>query len=217
MKYVVLDLEFTVLRTKKHLAETLEIGAIELTTDHEGTLHMSDLFHSYVRPSHSQLSALTTAFTGITQAHIADAPHFEQVIEEFKKWLGEDYYLCAWSDGDRQQLTDECYRHGMDMGWIRNYNDLQLMYSELKEPGCKQRFGLAASLEKEQLTFIGTQHCAIDDAFNTAKLFRLIYPFAKFERNKPEYCPAKIVFSTGNPKNYPLAALRQLLDLSSLA
>lgn len=53
MKYVVLDLEFTVLRTKKYLAETLEIGAIALTADQEGTLNMTDLFHSYVRPSRS--------------------------------------------------------------------------------------------------------------------------------------------------------------------
>lgn len=105
----------------------------------------------------------------------------------------------------------------MDIDWIRNYNDLQFMYSELKAAGRKQRFGLAAAIEMEQLRFVGTQHRALDDAFNTAKLLRLVYPFTTFEKNKPEYSPVKIVFSTGRPKNYPLAALGRMLDVSSLA
>ncbi len=218
MRYIVFDLEFTVLRTQKHRAETIEIGAIELTADEKGTLTMNDLFHTYVQPSRSRISPLTTEFTGITQEHADTAPRFEEAIESFKQWLGDDYYLCAWSSEDKYQLLGECRRHGMDVSWIRNYNDLQLLYTELKEPGSKQRRGLAKALEAEGVSFIGSQHRAIDDAFNTAKLFRLLYPFVKFETNnaaEEAIYKTEIVFSTGaSERHNPFSVLAGLLQIS---
>ncbi|WP_172200028.1 3'-5' exonuclease [Saccharibacillus qingshengii] len=221
MKYIVFDLEFTVLRTQKHLAETLEIGAIELLADQEGTLYMNDLFHSYVQPSRSIISRLTTEFTGITQEQADAAPRFEEAIDAFKTWLGDgEYHLCAWSKEDKYQLTGECRRHGMDVSWIRNYNDLQLAYTELKEPGSssRQRRGLSKALEAENVSFLGSQHRAIDDAFNTAKLFRLLYPFVKLETNnaaEEAVYATEIVFSTETEERYnPFAGLAGLLQIS---
>ena len=94
--YIIFDLEFMVVRKHQHLADIIEIGAIKMT-EQEGRLVMTDVFHSYVKPSRQyKLAPETTPFTGITQDQVDQAPSFPEALKAFQEWIGEaPYYLCA--------------------------------------------------------------------------------------------------------------------------
>lgn len=218
MKYIIFDLEFTVMRSQQHLAETIEIGAIELRfepfdqsqnletnnndrTIQAGELVMSDIFHSYVRPSRvSILTNKTTEFTGITQEMIHDAPRFQEAVSAFKKWLGdEEYYLCSWGPDDKHQFVRECRTLDCDLDWIRNYNDIQQQFTRLYAEDIGKRMGLKKSLDFAEIPFFGNQHNALDDAFNTAKLFKKVFPKLTFEQNNAALDPlysTEVVYSS---------------------
>jgi inhibitor of KinA sporulation pathway (predicted exonuclease) len=216
MDYIVFDMEFTVLREKQHEADILEIGAIKLS-DEGGQLGMVDLFHTYVRPaSLSPLSLLTTQFTGITQEQVDTAPYFNDAVISFRSWLGSGlYYLCSWGPDDKHQMVRQCTRQRLDLNWFRNYNDIQLMFTRLQGRDHGQRWGLKKALKHLEFPFIGKQHNALDDAFNTAKLFSNIFPQLQLERNniaeEPLYS-SKLVYTSGSNDNpSPFGKLAELL------
>lgn len=219
MKYIVFDLEFTVMRSQQHLAEIIEIGAIELRQDDAGRLVMTDLFHSHVRPSRAPiLSKLTMSFTGINQEQVNAAPSFRDVVKLYQKWLGdEDYYLCAWGPDDKNQFIRECHAQGSDLEWLRNYNDIQIQFTRLYGADIGQRIGLKKSLTLADIPFFGKQHNALDDAFNTAKLFSKIFPQLKLERNNAAFDPlytTTTVYSSGEEVYKPFSQLASLLQMA---
>lgn len=184
MNYIVFDMEFTVLRKQQHLSDILEIGAIKLCDD-DGEPAMVDLFHTYVQPSaHKSISPLTTEFTGITQQQVDNAPTFRDAADQFRGWLGDaPYYLCSWGPDDKFQLLRHCTLHKVNMDWVQNFNDIQLAHTRLKGGDHGQRWGLKRALDDAGITFIGSQHNALDDAFNTAKLFVRMFPQLTLSQN----------------------------------
>lgn len=219
MKYIVFDLEFTVQRKQQWLSEIIEIGAIELQTDDTGQLAFVDLFHTHVQPSRNPiLSKLTTDFTGITQEQINSAPGIDDAINLFREWLGEEpYYLFAWGPDDRQHFVSECRAHSIELNWLQNYNDLQLQFTRLQGKEYRQRLGLSKSLTLLDIPFFGKQHNALDDAYNTAKIFTKIFSQLTFEQNNAaeDYSyTTEIVFSTGHEENRPFGQLAALLRMA---
>jgi inhibitor of KinA sporulation pathway (predicted exonuclease) len=218
MNYIVFDMEFTVLRKSQHTADILEVGAIKLSDD-DGQLSMVDLFHTYVKPYHHRtITALTTDFTGITQEQVDTAPAFKEVVNDFKSWLGEEpYYLCSWGPDDKHQLLRHCSIHNVEVGWIQNYNDIQLIFTRLQGGDHGQRWGLKRALEAKDISFLGKPHNALDDAFNTAKLFISIFPMLKLEENNAateRRYTTSLVYSTGEDKNTPFRRLAEMLGMA---
>lgn len=217
MNYIVFDMEFTVLRKQQHMADILEIGAIKLC-DEGGELTMTDLYHTYVRPSqHRTISPLTTQFTGITQEQVNGAPGFREVTSDFRKWLGEEpLYMCSWGPDDKYQLIRHCILHSVELDWICNFNDIQLQFTRLQGGDYGQRWGLKRALEAMEITFFGSHHNALDDAFNTAKLFKKVFPRLQLTENnaaEEHGCMSTLVYSTGEDKIRPFEKLAQLLDM----
>ncbi|HJV44341.1 MAG TPA: 3'-5' exonuclease [Bacillota bacterium] len=220
MNYIIYDLEFTVLRTQQYLSEIIEIGAIKVQ-EIEDQLVMGDLFHSYVSPSRNRvLSPLTTEFTGITQDKINQAPTFPHAIRDFITWLGEeDYYLCSWGLDDKLQFIKHSREHGVDLHWIRNTNDIQHQFSLKHAKNGFHQVGLKKALDLLEINFVGTPHNALDDAFNTAKVFKRIFPQLQLNKNDAadeQVYATKVVYQTDQEEaNYPFRQLDQLLrDLS---
>ncbi|SDO86898.1 Exonuclease [Paenibacillus sp. yr247] len=133
MNYIIFDMEFTVLQKNQYIADILEIGAIKIN-DEGGHLSNVDLFHSYVRPNnYKTITNQTTEFTGITQEQVNGAPTFNEVVTNFKRWLRDSpYYMCVWGPDDKQQLVRHCALHKVELEWIQNYNDIQLMFTRLQ-------------------------------------------------------------------------------------
>lgn len=217
MKYIVFDLEFTVVRFVQRPCEIIEFGAIELRQAENGDLRMTDLFHSYVRPSvYPVLSSETVKFTGVTQHNVDQAPCFSEALTLFKEWLGQEetYYLCAWSGDDKQQLIRQCRAEDLDLSWLRNYNDIQHPISLMHNQGMYRRIGLTQALELQGLTYCGRPHTALDDAFNTARLFERNFSKLTLEHNNAAEEPlysSRLVYSTGTEANLPFSQLAHLL------
>ncbi len=171
MNFIIYDLEATCWlgRPPGYVQETIEIGALKLN----GYGEEIGSFNKFIRPIiNPRLSAFCEELTTITQHQINRANTFPDVIEQFQDWIGieeEDYMLCSWGKFDKTALVADSKLHDLDYDWLDHYLDLKRQYKEIKKLS-KPR-GLHKAVLKEGYEFTGTQHRAIDDAINLAKVF----------------------------------------------
>ena len=78
----------------------------------------------------------------------------------------------SWGEFDKRQLLSDGDLHDIDLPWLRYHACLQHHYSKWK--GSKNQIGLKSAMELEGLSYSGTQHRAIEDARNMARLFQVI-------------------------------------------
>ncbi len=107
--YAVVDLEMCKVSNKFakkecHCSqETIQIGAVLLDENYE----IVDRFCTYVHPEYGYISNFIAKMTGITSAHVKDAPMMADAMKAFSAWLPEDVQLVSWSDSDRYQIMHE--------------------------------------------------------------------------------------------------------------
>ncbi|QJD83714.1 3'-5' exonuclease [Cohnella herbarum] len=214
MTIIVYDLEMTVRRKKGQIAEIIEIGAakVRLVDD---VPQIIETFQSFVKPMIvPQLTADTTAFTGITQDDVNGAGTLEQVVREYTEWMGSDeYFLCAWGPDDLRQLVQECRQHQIATDWIVNHNNLQKMLSKIYKLEKHQQMGLKPALEMLEIPFSGSHHRAMDDAINTAHILVKLFDQFQFKRNKlsdEAKIESEVVYKTDHYENLPFAGLAGL-------
>ncbi|WP_040950013.1 3'-5' exonuclease [Gorillibacterium massiliense] len=215
MVHIIYDLEMTVCRKKTHISETIEIGAVKVL-EQNGKMEIIDTFQSFIRPKLQVLSRATVEFTGITQADVDGAEAFDKVMERFLQWIGEteDYYLCSWGPDDKLQLTRDCRAHQMTMEWIRNHNNLQKHLNKLRKQEKHQQMGLKAALDWLEIPFSGSQHRALDDALNTAKIFLRLADDMELEKNEFDSETGEgeeVVYKTGSFSNNPFEKLAGMM------
>ncbi|MDN4072495.1 3'-5' exonuclease [Fictibacillus terranigra] len=187
MDYIVYDLEMT-----NRLSEIIEIGAVRLRMMN-GELAVTDHFQSFVQPKMDSLNTRITNLTGITKKDLMNAQPFTTVIKDFKDWIGEgEYYLCSWGPEDKWALITDATFHNTPIDWIINHNDLQFLFSILHDSEKGFRYGLTRALNKLQISLEGSQHRALDDAMNTAKIFVSIHKEIKLEKNPNSFLESKI-------------------------
>ena len=100
------------------------------------------------------------------------APMFAR--SAFAAWLGrfESPVFCSWGDYDRKQLENDCNFHRLPFPFTNGHRNLKAEFSEaLRTP---KRFGLGQALGRLGLTFTGTPHRGIDDAWNIARVYKQI-------------------------------------------
>lgn len=215
MDYIVYDLEMT-----NRLSEIIEIGAVRLRLVNE-ELKIIDHFQSFVQPKMDHLNPRITNLTGITKKDLMNAETFTAVIKQFRDWIGEqEYYLCSWGPEDKWALITDSTFHNTSVDWIINHNDLQFLFSILHESDKGFRYGLSRALNKLQISLEGSQHRALDDAMNTAKIFISIHKEIKLERNPHSFMeskifePEKLVYQSKDDEedggNSPFASLSKL-------
>ncbi|HBL38415.1 MAG TPA: 3'-5' exonuclease [Flavobacteriales bacterium] len=172
-QFIIYDLEATCWRSRApKRVEVIEIGAVKV----DESLNIIDEFCAFVRPTlHPQISKFCTQLTSITQSDIENAPHFDEAIEDFEDWIDPQVnraVLMSWGEFDKRQLLSDSDLHNIDLPWLRYHACLQHHYSKWK--GSKNQIGLKSALEMEGLAYSGTQHRAIEDARNMARLFQVI-------------------------------------------
>ncbi len=171
MNFIVYDLEATCWNGYKpnDTQEIIEIGAFCINNFGEIVKEFSAFVKPFVNPS---LSAYCTELTTIQQVDVNRAKPFSVVVEDFIDWINiyeEDYILCSWGKFDKKMLINDCRLHEQETDWLKNHIDLKDQYRSLKN--LKKAIGLKWALGKEEFDFEGTPHRAIDDAYNTAKIF----------------------------------------------
>jgi 3'-5' exoribonuclease 1 len=170
MNYIIVDLEATCWEGwDKSQNETIEIGAIKINEKKE---FVSE-FSYFIKPlKHPVLSDFCKKLTSIKQEDVDNAPHFDEVIEKFKSWIGhgtEDYLLCSWGFYDKKQFESDCRIFGLDESWLTKHISLKHQHGQIRK--LQRAIGMKNALEFEGLKLEGTHHRGIDDARNIGKIF----------------------------------------------
>lgn len=171
--FIIYDLEATCWRSRApKQVEIIEIGAVKV----DENLDVISEFCLFIRPLlHPEISKFCTQLTSITQRDIEGAPHFDEAIEAFEDWMNPSEVrtvLMSWGEFDKRQLLIDSQLHEIELPWLRYHACLQHHYSKWKES--KNQIGLKNAMELEGLSYSGTQHRAIEDARNMARLFQVI-------------------------------------------
>jgi inhibitor of KinA sporulation pathway (predicted exonuclease) len=177
--YVIFDLEWVATFAKGQIPEVISIGAVKL----DRQLNECDQFASYVRPKRARmLNKRTTRMTKIRPEDVRSQDDFAKVWKRFLQWIGEEeYFLLTWGPTDIHTLLQNCKLHHVSLEWLRNYNDLQAEFGRLQ--ALKNQSGLMEALEALQLQPIGAHHSAVDDARNTAQIFKALYDRLQLKRS----------------------------------
>lgn len=179
MYKVVLDLEATCCKNNefpRHECEIIEFGAVIL--DNDG--NTISKFSSFAKPT---LNPILTDFckelTTIRQEDVDSAPKFTVVLTKFLNWLSEyvfaTYEFLSWGDFDKSIIVRQCRSLGyknpkLDVLISNHKNAKQLFANRFKV----KPMGVGSALKFKNLEFEGTQHRALDDSINIAKLINLI-------------------------------------------
>ena len=171
MHFIILDLEATCWQgnVMDRNTEIIELGAYRVN----GYGEWLDQFQSFVRPvQHPRLSTYCTDLTGITQEQVNRAKPFSHVFLQFEEWFfAQDgqHLLATWGAKDMEIIRDECMRHDLDDACLPPSINLKAQYAMMHR--LPREVGLAKALEYAEIEFEGSPHRALDDAYNTARLF----------------------------------------------
>lgn len=218
MLVIIYDLEMAVKRKKGEFAEIIEIGAVKMV-ESEGKFIIADTFQSFVKPIlFPKLTEDTVNFTGITQTDIFHASTLQGVLDQFITWIDtDDYALCSWGPDDKLQFLKECRQKKIPLQWFRNYNNLQKQVSAAMKYKHNQQLGLKAALETLQVPFVGNQHRALDDAYNTALVYISMQEHIQLSRNEVQNYPSyesNIVFRGDTEETSQLNPFAVLANLN---
>lgn len=163
MNYIVFDLEATCGKGIDR-SEIIEIGAVKL----DDNLNIIDTFSYFVKPIiNPSLTPFCKDLTSIKQEDVDNADIFPFVINLFKLFIGNDYWLCSWGHYDKKQLKSDCELHELPIDWINNHISLK---HQFKVSGGK-RVGMKTALKLLDIPMTGTHHRGIDDSINITKIF----------------------------------------------
>ncbi len=171
---IVLDLEFTPVRDPDLQLvasnEILEIGAVKLNEANE----VLDEFQTYVKPQYSTIPTFITNITGINDHTVAAAPDYAAAMGQFSQWIGqgEPSRFYTWSDSDRRVILHEAdlKEQVLDEMYYTHWVDLQRIHQRIY--GFSRPMNLTSALGSMRIYFVGTEHGALADARNTAKILQ---------------------------------------------
>lgn len=181
MNYIVFDLEMNN-KWGTRIHEIIEIGAVKINSDME----IVNNFQAFIKPKlYPTISKLIKKKTRIKQEWIDNAKELSYVIEDFRKWIGEeDFVLCGWGIDDLITFERNFKINNIDdaeCDLLKNYNDIQKQF--IKIYSLPNQISLKNALEMlNAKPEYDIWHRAIFDAINTSQVFVKIFDRIK---NKP--------------------------------
>lgn len=218
MKYIIMDLEMNPIHPQYKVQrqicrhEIIQIGAIAL----DESFQEVSSFLTYVKPELNDfiLSKIEN-LTGISTAQVQDAPTFIPAIRMFFAWcqsLGETVQMIQWSSNDSSQLLKEIRLKEYSMSEAEtaimdSFYDFQPEFG--KVIGLERLVSLDAAVSFAGNDFDGRQHDALNDARNTAYLFKIV-------RNPEEHSEALQKVADYLKPGKSTASLGELFDFGDL-
>ncbi len=170
--YIVFDLEATCWQDRKvGPNETIEIGAVKLRRQEDGTISTVEAFQTFVKPkTHTNLSDFCKQLTTITQEEVDSAGSFPEEFDKFLNWCtdgGKNFYtMLSWGKYDDNQITKDCRLNKVEKpNWV--HHSLKHQYLDITGKRCS----VPEALKDLSMDFSGTYHRGIDDAKNISKIF----------------------------------------------
>lgn len=171
MNFIILDLEATCWQGNimNRRQEIIELAAYTVN----GYREWNGSFQRFIKPvEHPRLSAYCIELTSISQEQVNKARNFEHVFLDFQEWMEtheEPQLICTWGQKDSVIIREECKVHDVDCSFLPKTINLKSQFASILE--LPKQVGLLKALDMTGIEFEGTPHRAVDDAFNTAKLF----------------------------------------------
>lgn len=180
MNYIILDLEWNqpvshqepVYRRvgDRLIFEMIQIGAVKLNAERQ----VLDSLSIPIQPTwYTRIHPRIRRMTGLTQEILDEAPRFEEAIEQFVDWCGEDYSLLTWGCDDVSVL-----QQNMDFFDVHPelppLCDIQHLFSDVYK--LKNRMGLQPAMEMLHIDPDESKqfHNAVNDAYYTALVFQTL-------------------------------------------
>ena len=157
---VVLDFETTGLCPDQG-DRAIEIGAVRLVNG-----QIQDRFQALMNPG-QRVSGFIEAYTGISNAMLADAAPCESVMAEFATYLGDDNLVAHNASFDRRFLVAELRRIGNHR--VGDFACSMLAARRIYPAAPNHKLGTL--VRYKQLPTDGTYHRALADAEMTAHLW----------------------------------------------
>lgn len=173
MNYIVLDMEWNqpgyadaaLCRNGVCMKnEIIQIGAVKLDENKQKT----GVFECIIKPvSLTSMNRMIKQLTGITDEMIDKGESFENAINRFRDFCGEDFVMLIWGYDDIRILRSNLLFHGLDSSWLpANYN-LQMIFAS--QAGLERRqYSLSFALEHFEILIDERLHDARVDAEYTA-------------------------------------------------
>jgi inhibitor of KinA sporulation pathway (predicted exonuclease) len=132
--------------------------------------HISEPVSYYIRPLRSDVSEYCRNLTGITRKQAyngLDFAHFCNLL--VTKWGSRNKTWAAFGD-DASMMQDQCLDMKVAYPFGHSYLDVSGLYSLMHH----ERLGLAEAMIRLNMEFEGRPHSAGDDAYNTARVLRML-------------------------------------------
>jgi inhibitor of KinA sporulation pathway (predicted exonuclease) len=166
-KILVIDVEATCWEgdpPEGQISEIIEIGLCVLDV---ATGEREALRAIMVQPQSSTLSEFCIQLTTITPEMLADGMHFTEACDLLREeYQSHQRTWASYGDYDRLQFVKQCEAWGIPYPFGRSHiNVKNLLALQL---GLKKEVGLQVGTSLLGLTFEGTIHRGVDDAWNIA-------------------------------------------------
>lgn len=173
MTYIVLDLEWNQAMSSKssvfnhlpiHLrGEIIQIGAVKL----DENMCPCDEFQADVKPVwFRKMHYKVKKLTGFDNERLDHGMPFPEAMEMFWKWAGPDCTYMTWGYDDHGIMEQNLIIHDMEIDWMGNWINLQLIYNQQTD-GDRNQKSLETAMEHFGIAQTRVAHDALGDAYNT--------------------------------------------------
>ncbi|TYR78717.1 3'-5' exonuclease KapD [Priestia megaterium] len=180
-QYVFIDFEFTMPEYKGYpkgfFPEIIEVGLVAVTNQ-----EIYDRFSSYVQPTNfPRLTERCKSFLHIQQKQVDEGITMKQLIERLS--IYENSTVITWGNMDMKVLRQCCQKNNLKFPFKGKEVDLSMEYKRFF--GDQNQTGLWKAVQEYGKEGTGKHHCAIDDAFTTFNIFKLVEQDKRYLQ-KPE-------------------------------
>ena len=177
MEYIVLDMEWNQPWPGSYAAqrvlpihisgEVIQIGAVRMLEDQT----IADEFQVLIKPKFfRRLNSRVAKLTGIRESQLkAEGLSFDEAINEFYNWCGDDCVFLTWGFDDIPLLSANMMLNGYDPVWVQHWYNAQMMFNAQTGSGNNQK-ALSTALEMLDIEPTRQAHDALGDAFHTAQI-----------------------------------------------
>ncbi|QUJ70636.1 exonuclease domain-containing protein (plasmid) [Photobacterium sp. GJ3] len=157
---------------KARTGEIIEIGVAELNLE-KGTISRRAQY--FVQPESDEISPFCTELTGIKPEVVAqNGKPLASILKAMEQKFGGRHKIYAAWGRDDAILRAECKAKGLEVPF-REYLNLATLF-KLQPHVQNKRIGLRAAMAMSGLEWEGRQHSGYVDAYNLARLARMMFP-----------------------------------------
>jgi len=172
---LIVDLEATCWRghpPQGMMHEIIEIGLVVLDNKSKSVIEKESII---IKPEYSVVSPFCTELTSLTQEFVEEnGVSFSQACDILKeKYRSHKRIWGSWGNYDKNQMNKDCRNKGVKYPFSDFHYNLKPLFSFAM--GIDTELGVSSAMQYMDMSFEGTQHRGVDDAYNVARLVEKMF------------------------------------------